>query len=106
MVENAIEKVKLNKWYGIVLYLGILAAGSSLISGNDLLSRKHLMGLGLGCIFVGLSFFIAERRENYPVEDGISYRDFTRHNWFTIPILLCGIFLIGFFGIKIFQELL
>lgn len=106
VVENAIEKIKLNKWYGIVLYIGILAAGFSLINSNDLLSRKHLMGLGLGCIFVGLSFFIAQKRENYPAQGGILYRDFTKHSWITIPILLFGIFLIGFFGIKIFQELL
>jgi hypothetical protein len=105
MVENAIEKVKLNKWYGIVLYIGILAAAASLLNGNDLLSRKHLMGLGLGCIFVGLSFFIAERRENYQADNGILFRDITKHTWITIPILLCGIFLIGFFGIKIFKEL-
>ena len=104
--ENAIEKIKLNKWYGIVLYIGILAAGSSMFTGGEFLSRKHLMGFGLGCILTGLSFFIAERRENYPVKDGILYRDITRHTWITIPILLCGIFLIGFFGIKIFQELL
>jgi hypothetical protein len=104
--DSAIEKFKLDKWYGIVLYIGVLAAGSSMIGGDDFLSRKHLMGLGLGCILTGLSFFIAQRRENYSVPGGILSRDFTKHNWITIPILLVGIFLIGFFGIKIFQELL
>jgi hypothetical protein len=104
--DNAIEKFRLDKWYGIVLYIGILAAGSSIIKGDDFLSRKHLMGLGLGCILIGLSFFIAQKRENYSVPSGILSRDIIKHNWITFPILLFGIFLIGFFGIKIFQELL
>jgi hypothetical protein len=104
--ENAIEKIKLNKWYGIVLYIGILAAGLSLLSGNEILSRKHLMGLGMGCILTGLSFFIAQKRENHFVNNGILYRDFIKHTWITIPILLVGIFLILFFGVKIFKELL
>jgi hypothetical protein len=104
--ETAIEKFKLYKWYAIVLYIGVLAAGSSLIKGDDFLSRKHLMGLGLGCILIGLSFFMAQKQEQYSVQDGILSRDIIKHSWITIPILLIGIFLIGFFGIKIFQELL
>ena len=104
--DSAIEKFKLYKWYAIVLYIGILAAGSSMIKGDDLLSRKHLMGLGLGCILIGLSFFIAQKQEYYSVPGGMLSRDIIKHNWVTIPILLSGIFLIGFFGVKIFQELL
>jgi dipeptide/tripeptide permease len=103
--ETAIEKFKLYKWYAIVLYIGILAAGSSMIKGDDFLSRKHLMGFGLGCILIGLSFFIAQKQEHYSVPDGLLSRDITKHNWISIPILLTGIFLIGFFGIKIFGEL-
>ena len=64
------------------------------------------MGLGIGCILTGLSFFIAQKRENHLVNGGILYRDFTKHTWITIPILLVGIFLIVFFGVKIFKELL
>jgi hypothetical protein len=103
--DNAIEKFKLYKWYAIVLYIGVLAAGSSMIKGDDFLSRKHLMGLGLGCILIGLSFFIAQKQEHYSVPGGFLSRDITKHNWVTIPILLFGIFLTGFFGVKIFGEL-
>jgi hypothetical protein len=104
--ETAIEKIKLNKWYGIVLYIGLLAAGVSMISGSEILSRKHLMGLGIGCILTGLSFFIAEKRENQVVNKGLLFRDIIKHTWATIPILLAGIFLIVFFGVRIFKELL
>jgi hypothetical protein len=103
--ETAVEKFKLYKWYAIVLYIGLLAVGSSMIKGDDFLSRKHLMGFGLGCISVGLSFFIAQKQEHYSAPDGLLSRDITKHNWISIPILLTGIFLIGFFGIKIFGEL-
>jgi hypothetical protein len=104
--ETFIEKIKVDKWYGIVLYIGILASGTSLIKGDELISRKHLLGFGAGCILTGLSFFMAQKRENYTVNGGILFRDFTKHNWITIPILLFGIFLVGFFGLKIFKELI
>jgi|SRR6185295_1154219 len=104
--ETFIEKIKIYKWYGIVLCIGILAAGTSLINRDELLSRRNLLGFGAGCIFTGLSYFIAQKRENFPIQGDILYRDTTRHNWITIPILLFGIFLIGFFGIRIFKELL
>ena len=104
--ENLIEKFKVDKWYGIVLYIGILAAGTSLVKGDELLSRKHLLGFGGGCILTGLSFFIAQKRENYLHNGGILYRDITKHSWITTLILLLGIFLLGYFGIKIFKDLL
>jgi hypothetical protein len=103
--ETAKEKFKLYKWYAIVLYIGILATGSSMIKGDDFLSRKHLMGFGSGCILIGLSFFIAQKQEHYSVPGELLSRDITKHNWISIPVLLTGIFLIGFFGIKIFGEL-
>jgi hypothetical protein len=76
-----------------------------MIKGDDFLSRKHLMGFGSGCIFIGLSFFIAQKQVHHAIPDGLLSRDITKHNWISIPILLTGIFLIGFFGIKIFGEL-
>jgi hypothetical protein len=107
MVEQTfIEKIKVDKWYGIVLYLGILAAGSSLLKGDELLSRKHLFGFGAGCILTGLSFFIAQKKENFTHQDDVLFRDITKHNWITALILILGIFLLFFFGIRIFKELL
>jgi hypothetical protein len=104
--ETFIEKIKVDKWYGIVLYIGILAAGTSMIKGDDFLSRKHLLGLGVGCILTGLSFFMAQKKEDFPYQEGILFRDITKHNWITIPVLLLGIFFLVFFGIKIFKDLL
>jgi hypothetical protein len=104
--ETFIEKIKVDKWYGIVLYIGIIAAGTSLVKGDELLSRKHLLGFGAGCILTGLSFFMAQRRENFPHQGGILFRDIIKHNWITATLLILGIFLIVFFGIRIFKELL
>lgn len=103
--ESFIEKAKLDKWYGIVLYIGILAAATSVMQGADLLSRKNLLGFGAGCIFIGLSFFMALKREHTLHQEGVLYRDIIKHSWITIPILLLGLFLIIFFGIKIFNQL-
>jgi len=104
--ETFIEKIKIYKWYGIVLCIGMLAAGISLIYRDELLSRRNLLGFGAGCIFTGLSFFIAQRRENFAYQGNILFRDIIKHNWITAILLILGIFLLAFFGIRIFKQLL
>ena len=61
---NIFQNLKLNTWYGIVLYVGILLIGSSLFFKIDFIEEKHLFGLGLGFFLIGISFFMAERYVN------------------------------------------
>lgn len=55
-----LNALKLNTWWSIVLWLGIIALIFSSVYEIDFLENKHLFGLGLGLILIGLSFTIAE----------------------------------------------
>lgn len=110
---NILEKLKLDTWYGIVLYLGVLFLGASLFFKVDFLEEKHLFGLGLGACFIGLSFIIAEKKRNefkppnaYTGPAGIISWKETKHNFVTIILLIIGVFLISLFGYLIVKSLI
>jgi hypothetical protein len=108
-----LENLKLDSWYGIVLYVGILIIAASLFFQVDFLQEKHLFGLGLGMLLIGLSFWIAEGYAHifkppnyYTGGPAILYWRVIKHNPISIIILLIGIGLTGFFGFLIVKGLI
>jgi len=83
---NILNNLKLDKWYGIVLYLGTMTVTASLFTTVGFVEAKHLFGIGLGGILVGLSFGIAERNIS--------------------TMLLVGICLLLLFGYFIVKQLI
>ena len=49
-----LENLKLDSWYGITLYVGILMMAAALFVKVEFLEEKHLFGLGLGMLLVGI----------------------------------------------------
>ena len=60
-----LNALKLNTWWSIVLWLGLIALIISSVYEIDFLNNKHLFGLGIGLILIGLSFTIAEGSFSY-----------------------------------------
>ncbi len=54
---NLLEKLKLDRWYGIVLYLGVILLASSFYFETGFVEEKHLFGLGMIIIGIGLIGF-------------------------------------------------
>jgi len=107
-----LENLKLDKWYALVLYLGVFFIFGSLYFTIDFLEKKHLFGLGMGMVLVGLSFLIAEKTFSKikppNVYTGgaalISWKEI-HHNFFTIILLSIGLLLICIFGFLIIRTL-
>ncbi len=55
-----LNALKLNTWWSIILWLGLIALLTSSIYDIDFLENKHLFGLGIGLVLIGLSMTIAE----------------------------------------------
>jgi len=55
------SKLKLDSWWNLILYLGIVFGAASLILEIDFLENKHLFGLAFGMILFSLSFWIAKK---------------------------------------------
>ncbi len=108
-----LESLKLDKWYMLVLYLGVGLIASSLYFDIDFLKQRHLFGLGMGAVLVGLSFIIAETTLSTikppNVYTGgatwISW-DEIRHNPITITLFLIGLVLVVIFGFLVVKSLI
>ena len=103
---NIFENLKLNKWYGIILYLGVLIIAASLLFKVDFLEEKHTFGFGLGLIMIGLSYFMAEKVANQFAYGGILSWQIIKHNPVSVIILTIGIALTVGFGFLIVRGLI
>ena len=108
-----LQKLKLDTWYGIVLYLGCLLIAASLFFKVEFLEEKNLFGLGLGMFLIGISFYKAEKTLNTikppNVYTGgpalISWKEI-HHDIFSFILLIIGIILSGLFGYLLIKNLI
>jgi hypothetical protein len=103
---NLLEKLRLDRWFGIVLYLGVLLVAASIFAKVSFIENKLLFGLGLGCVLIGVSYFMAEKYLNQYIGTGIVYTKIIKHNFATILILLVGIGMVLFFGFRVVKSLI
>ena len=103
---NILQNLKLDRWYGIVLYLGALLVLASLIQNIDFLEKKHLFGLGVGMVLIGLAFFIAEKVASTLAYGGLLSTIIIKHNLVTKLMLALGFVLIVIFGSLIIYSLI
>lgn len=108
-----LENLKLDTWYGLILYIGVLMMAASLFFNVDFIQKKHLFGLGLGFLFIGLSFLIAEKHQNtikppnfYTGQAALISWKVIKHNPFTIIILIIGVGLTVLFGFLLVKNLI
>jgi hypothetical protein len=102
---NIFGNLKLNQWYGVVFFVGVLMIGASLFFSVTFLQQKHVFGFGLGLIMIGISMFMSERVETQFFATGILSVPIHKHNIATILILLIGIGLAVVFGFFIVKGL-
>ncbi len=111
---NLLEKLKLDTWYGIVLYLGaILIAAALFVPSVVFVDVRHLFGLGLGMAMIGIAYYIAEtnlsRIKPPNAYTGpaalISWIEF-KHNPFSVSLLLIGLGCVGYFGFHLVKSLI
>ncbi|MDP3352436.1 MAG: hypothetical protein Q8S44_01685 [Flavobacteriaceae bacterium] len=101
-----LENLKLDKWYGIVLYLGVLLIASSFIFKPEFLKEKHLFGLGIGMILIGIAYWMSEKHLSEIAYGGILSTQIIKHNFVSIILIIFGIGFIGLFGFKLFLTLI
>ena len=101
-----LEKLKLDTWYGILLYLGVLLVSASLLTTASFIQKKHLFGFGLGFALIGLAFIIAEKYWNQFLGHGILYTKIIKHNIVSYIMLVIGAIMTILFGFLIVRELI
>ncbi|MDD4409087.1 MAG: hypothetical protein PHW52_00345 [Candidatus Pacebacteria bacterium] len=112
-MTNLFNNFKLDKWWRIVLCLGISSVIGSFVYTPQFIEAKNLFGIGLGMILVGISYIMAESSHSwikppnaYTGGTALITQDFTKHNIITRTICFIGICLIITFGFLIIRALI
>lgn len=103
---NILEKLNLDRWFGIVFYLGVLLMAGAMFGTADFVQKKDVFGLGLGMILIGIAHFIAEKYLNEFIGTGIVYTKVLKHNFLTILLIIIGSIMSAFFLFRIVKALL
>lgn len=108
-----LEKLNLDTWWSVVLYLGVLSCiGASTLQIN-FISEKHLFGLGIGLILIGVAHLIAYRNFSefkpanaYTGGPGLLQWNAIKHSIPSIVLFVLGIIVSAVFGFLIIMELI
>ena len=74
------EIIKIDIWWKAVLCIGVALCACVLIFNIDILNRKHLLGLGIGLVMIGISMFMASKILVHREYNAIYQIPITRHN--------------------------
>lgn len=103
-----IKWLNIDNWWKVVLWLGVSLCIISLLFDIDIVSTKHLLGLSIGLIIIGLSMFGAQVNcvQLMPELHGYAQGHITRHNPITRICLIFGVILTVLFLVLIILKLI
>jgi len=103
-----IKWLNIDNWWKVVLWLGVSLCIISLLFDIDIVSTKHLLGLSIGLIIIGLSMFGAQVNcvQLMPKLHGYAQGHITRHNAITRICLIVGVILTVLFLVLIILRLI
>jgi len=112
-MSKLLNDFKLDKWWKIVLWLGILSIVSSFVYTPEFIKSKNLFGLGLGLILIGMSYLIAEKSYSWIKPSNVYTgglalitQKIIKHNVLTRLIFFIGVGLMLFFIFLIVKNLI
>lgn len=87
-----IKWLKIDNWWKAVFWLGVALLAIALVFDIQIVNAKYIMGLSIGLIMIGLSVFGAQRYSVIPAPElnGMFEGYITRHNCFTLCVLIIG----------------
>jgi hypothetical protein len=103
---SSLEKILIERWYNIILLLGVGLVGSSFMFDINFLNKKHLIGLGIGMILVGLSLNIARKYFYTRYSNGLMQEERIVHTWYTKLMLIDGVIIIAIFLTLLIKNLI
>tara|TARA_R110000751_G_scaffold233433_1_gene334251 strand:- start:164 stop:472 length:309 start_codon:yes stop_codon:yes gene_type:complete len=101
-----LENLKLDRWYGIVLYLGVALIAASLLFKPKFIEQKHVFGLGIGMIIIGIAYIMSEKYWNKLAIDGMLSTKINKHSFITKTMIVIGLALVVLFGFLLVKGLI
>jgi len=107
------DNIKLDSWWKAVFYLGVAGIACSFLYHPEFIEQKHLFGLGLGLVIIGIAYWIAEKDQSaikppnaYTGPAAFMTWKVIKHTPVSIILLLIGLGLFGLFGVLIVKNLI
>lgn len=97
---------KLDDWWKVIMFIGVILCAVGLIFNIEIVSPKHLIGLGFGFFLIGLAYFIARKYINWVEYGGMFTKQIISHNIATRIILTIGIIISILFGALLIWNLI
>ncbi len=87
-----IKWLNVDKWWKVVLWLGVAFEAIALLFYVQIVNPKHLLGLGFGMIMIGLSMWGAQTTcvKPMPELNGFFEGKAAHHNWMTLLGVIVG----------------
>jgi hypothetical protein len=101
-----LDVIKIDTWWKAVLVLGVIAAIGASIFDFNFIERKHLFGLGLGMILIGVGHWIAFRIFSTIAFNGILSWNGMKHNPVSVILIATGIIIVILFGFLLIKSLI
>jgi hypothetical protein len=99
------ELINVDAWWKAVLYSGLALIAVSLpFSGNKIV--KHLIGVGLGMLIVGISYFAANKHVSSPAYGGVLSTQKIMHTRYTRLSSLIGMLIVALFLVLLIVDLI
>lgn len=93
-------------WWKAVLMLGILATVGASLFKIEFIESKHLFGIGIGMIMIGIGFWKSYKTlSRFEFGGIISLKDY-KHDVISIVLILIGVVLTVLFGYLIVKNLI
>jgi len=99
------KNLGLEQWWNIILYIGILLVAATLMFDISFLDKKHLFGLGMGLVIIGIAQNIALKHITIPGIGGYWQTKDIIHNRFTKLLLIFGVLISLCFFVLIIIKL-
>jgi hypothetical protein len=104
---NYFSKIfKVDVWWKFILLLSVAIIACTLLIDIYIVNPKHLLGLGIGLLLIGVSCFIANKHINASNGYEVVSTERIIHNTTTLCLFVLGIIIAALFFILIIISLI
>jgi hypothetical protein len=101
-----IPNFKVDIWWKAVLILGVTSCIGAVSFKVNFIERKHLFGLGLGMVLIGVGYWKSWKVFSQIRPGGILSIPDYKHDFVSVSLIVIGILLLVIFGFLLVKGLI
>lgn len=98
--------IKVDVWWKTLPIIGVLSIAASLLFNLEFVERKHMFGLGVGLVMIGIGIWKAHKIFSQIIYGGLLSWKGYKYDIVSFLLILVGSILTIFFGYHIINSLI